>query len=146
MEDEKVLRWRHVKTSSRPKLCAGKWRNFWKNSAFHKLKVVIELIFLFIFQFSIFILRKPSKVCLIFSYVIAVFEKSAMISRQELSFDHILNEYLISKDLQIIWKKKQKAFLSAFIWNTPPKIIKQYCNAFGTWSSPSATHYNHLKK
>ena len=54
--------------------------------------------------------------CLIFSYIIAVFEKSAMISRQELSFDHILNEYLISKDLQIIWKKKTESiFISVYL-------------------------------
>ena len=53
--------------------------------------------------------------CLIFSYIIAVFEKSAMISRQELSFDHILNEYLISKDLQIIWKKTESIFISVYL-------------------------------
>ena len=38
-----------------------------------------------------------------------------MISRQELSFDHILNEYLISKDLQIIWKKTESIFISVYL-------------------------------
>ena len=28
----------------------------------------------------------------------------------------------------------------------PMKIMKRYCHAFGTWSSPSATRDNHLNK
>ena len=39
-----------------------------KNSAFRELQVLTELIFWFIFQFSIFILKESSKRYLIFSY------------------------------------------------------------------------------
>ena len=63
-----------------------------RNPAFRELQVLIELISRFIFQFSIFIWRESSKQCLIFSYFSALFEKSAIISRQELSFNHILKE------------------------------------------------------
>ena len=52
---------------------------------------------------------------------------------------------MICKDLQII-KKKQTAFWSAFIRVVTLKIFKWYCNALGTWSSPSTTYYKHLKK
>ena len=70
-----------------------------KSSAFRELQVLIELIFRFIFEFSIFILKESLKRCLIFSYS-AVFEKSTIIPGQELSFNHVLNECLIAKDLQ----------------------------------------------
>ena len=46
-----------------------------------------------------------------FSYSSAVFKKSANVSRQELYFNHILKEYLIPKDLQIIRKKKAETVL-----------------------------------
>ena len=71
------------------------------------------LFFWFIFQFSIFILKESSKRCLILSYFSTVFEKSANISRQELSFNHILKECLIFKGLQIIRKKADVALISA---------------------------------
>ena len=116
-----------------------------KKSAFCKLQVLIELIFRFTFQFSIFILKQSSKMCLIFSYFSTVFEKLANISQQELSLKHILKECLISKDLQII-RKKQTPFWSALIRVAPLKILKRYCSAFGTWSSPSTTRYKHLTK
>ena len=74
------------------------------NNKKKRLEVLIELIFRFIFQFSIFILRVSSKRCLSFSYFSTVFEKSAITSRQELLFNHILKECLISNDLQIIRK------------------------------------------
>ena len=61
-----------------------------KNSAFRELQVLIELIFRFTFQFSIFILKESSKRCLIFSYFSTVFEKLANISQLELSFNNIL--------------------------------------------------------
>ena len=51
-----------------------------KQPAFCELQVLIELIFRFIFQFSIFILRESSKRCLIFPYFTVVCEKSAIIS------------------------------------------------------------------
>ena len=66
-----------------------------KNSAFRELQILIELIFRVFFQFSILILKESSKRYLIFSYFSAVLEKSANISWQELSFNHILKEYLI---------------------------------------------------
>ena len=66
-----------------------------KNSAFRELQILIELIFRVFFQFSILILKESSKRCLIFSYFSAVLEKSTNISWQELSFNHILKEYLI---------------------------------------------------
>ena len=62
----------------------------------------------------ILILRESSKLYFIFSYFTAVFEKSAIISRQELSFNHILKECLISKDLQIIRKKPDTVLLSSY--------------------------------
>ena len=83
--------------------------------------------------------------CLIFSYFSTVFEKLANISQQELSLKHILKECLISKDLQII-RKKQAPFWSTLIRVAPLKILKRYCSAFGTWSSPSTTRYKHLTK
>ena len=63
-----------------------------KNSAFCELQVPIELIFPFIFQFNLFILRESSKWSLVFSYFSAVFEKPAIISHRELSFNDILKE------------------------------------------------------
>ena len=84
------------------------------NSAFHELQVLTELIFRFIFQFSIFILRASSRPCLIFSYFSGVFEESAIISHQELSFNDILKECLISKDLQIIRKNADSVLISVY--------------------------------
>ena len=81
-------------------------------------------------------IRESSKRCLIFSYFTAVFDKSVIISRQELSFNHILKECFVSKDMQII-KKSKTRFRSSFIWIAPLKILKWYCKAFRTWSSPN---------
>ena len=78
--------------------------NFWRqkfdfhiviwpmNCVFHELQGLIELIFWYIFQFSILTLKESSKRCLIFSYFFVVFEKLANLLRQELS----LKESLIS--------------------------------------------------
>ena len=55
---------------------------------------------------SIFILKESSKRCLIFFYFSVVFEKSANILRQVLSFDRILRQCLIFKVLKIITKKQ----------------------------------------
>ena len=63
-----------------------------KNTSFLELQVLTELIFLYNFQFSIFILQESSKWCLIFSYFSAVFEKWANLLCQELLFNHILKE------------------------------------------------------
>ena len=85
-----------------------------KNSAFRELQVLTESTFRFIFQFNVLILKESSQRCLIFSYFSAGFEKSANISRQELSFNHILKECLISKDLQIIRKKADTLLISVY--------------------------------
>ena len=115
-----------------------------KNYAFPELQVLIEVILRFIFQFSIFILRESSKRCLIFSYFSAVFEKSAIISRQELSPHYIFKECVISKDLQII-RKKANVLISVYSSCTA-KILKRFCKARGTWSSSSTAHYHDMKK
>ena len=115
-----------------------------KISAFRKLQVHIELIFRFIFQFSIFMFKESSKRCLIFSYLFAAFEKPLNISRQELSFNHILKKCLISKDLLVIRKKCRHyfdRFWSTFIWAESLKILKWYCSAFGIWSSSSRVQH-----
>ena len=80
-------------------------------------------------------INRISKRCLIFFYFSTVFEKSAIISRQELSFSEVFKECLISKDLQIIRKKADILLISVYCL-APLKILKRYCNAFGTWSSP----------
>ena len=49
-----------------------------KNSAFHWFQGFMAIIFWFIFQFSIFILKESSKSCLVFSYFSPVFEKSVI--------------------------------------------------------------------
>ena len=90
-----------------------------KNSAFHELQVLIELIFQFIFQFSILILKESSKWCLIFSCFSADFEKLANISSQELS----LRECLISKNIQIIRKKADTVLISVYL-SCAAKIFK----------------------
>ena len=72
-----------------------------QNSAFRELQVLIELIFCYIFQFKLFILKESLKWCLIFPYFSAAFEKSANYSRQELSLNYILKKFAIPKDLQI---------------------------------------------
>ena len=95
-----------------------------KNSAFCKLQVLTKLIFRFIYQFSIFTLTEFSKQCPIFSYFSAVFEKSAITSRQELSFNEVLKECLISKDLQIIRKNVDLALSSVYCVE-PLKILKR---------------------
>ena len=82
---------------------------YWKFAAVKKNKSY-RINFSVIFHFSILPLKESSKRCLIFSNFSAVFEKSAMISRQELSFNHILKECLISKDLQIIRKNNRLCF------------------------------------
>ena len=69
-----------------------------KNSAFHELQVLVELIFRFFFQFSIFILKEYSRQCLILSYFSMVFERSANISHRELPLNYILKGCLISID------------------------------------------------
>ena len=85
-----------------------------KNSAFRELQIFIELIFRFIFQFIIFILRESSKRFLLLSYFSEIFGKSAIISRQDLLFNYILKECLISKDLQIIRKKADSILISVY--------------------------------
>ena len=60
-----------------------------KNSTFHELQVLIELIFWYNFKFSIFILQESWKKCLIFSYFSLVFEKWLNLLHQELLFKHI---------------------------------------------------------
>ena len=60
----------------RIQILAAKMTEFYlKVSAFRKLQVLIELIFRFIIQFSILILRESSKRCFIFSYFSAGIEK-----------------------------------------------------------------------
>ena len=59
-------------------------------------------------------LQESSKGCLIFSYFSAVFEKSAIISHQELWFNYILKECLISKDLKIIRKKANTVLINIY--------------------------------
>ena len=59
-------------------------------------------------------LKESSKRCLTFSYFSTVFEKLANISQEELSFNHILKECLISKYLQIIRKKAATILISAY--------------------------------
>ena len=54
--------------------------------------------FWFIFLFNIFVLKKSSRRCLIFSLLSVVFEKPPNISRQESLFNQILKECLISKN------------------------------------------------
>ena len=82
-----------------------------KNSAFRELQVLIELIFRFTFQFSIFILKESSKRCLIFSYVSAVLRN---ISQQELSFNLVLKECLICKDLEMIREKTDIVLINVY--------------------------------
>ena len=60
---------------------------------------------------------------------------------KKLSFNHILKECLISKDLQIIRKKAETVLISVHSSN-----IAENFNAFETWSSESTRCYNHLKK
>ena len=94
---------------------SGKSRTiFPKNSAFPELQVLKELIFGMTFQFSTFILKKSSKWCLSCSYFSAVFEKLANILQQELTFNHILKDCLISQDLQIIRKKADTVLISVY--------------------------------
>ena len=66
---------------------------------FRKLQVLRELIFR----------------CLIVSNFFAVSGKWADLSRQELSFNRILKECLIPKDLQIIRKKADIVLLSVHL-------------------------------
>ena len=54
-----------------------------RNCALREFQVLRELFFRFIFQCSIFLVKESSKRCLIFSYFTTVFEKSAIISRQQ---------------------------------------------------------------
>ena len=61
-----------------------------------------------------FILKESSKYCLIFFYFSVVFEKSANILRQELSFNYILKECLIYKDLQIIRKNTDTVLINVY--------------------------------
>ena len=49
-----------------------------------------------------------------FSYFSAVFEKSTNIPHQDLSLNHNLKEFLISKDLQIIRKKVETILTSIY--------------------------------
>ena len=105
----------------------------------------MELIFQFIFQFSIFTSKESSILCLIFSYFCTVFRKSGNVMRQELSFNHIWKECLSFKDLQII-RKKADTVLISFYSSSTTQNVKWYCNAFGTWSSPRATSSNQFRK
>ena len=41
--------------------------------------------------------------------------------------------------------KKSSPFWSAFTWVVLLKILKSYCNKFGTWSLPSTAHSNYFK-
>ena len=59
-------------------------------------------------------LKESSKHCLISSYFSAVFEKLANITQQDLSFNRILKEWLISKVLQIIRKKADTVLISVY--------------------------------
>ena len=82
---------------------------YWKFAAVKKNKSY-RINFSVIFHFSILLLKESLKRCVIFSNFYSVFEKSAMISPQELSFNHNLKECLISKDLQIIRKNNRLCF------------------------------------
>ena len=82
---------------------------YWKFAAVKKNKSY-RINFSVIFHFSILLLKESLKRCVIFSNFSSVFEKSAMISPQELSFNHNLKECLISKDLQIIRKNNRLCF------------------------------------
>ena len=115
-----------------------------KNSTLRELQVLIKSIFRYNFQFIIFILQESSKRCLIFSYSSAAFEKWTNLSRQELLFNHISQKCYISKDLQII-RKKADVLINVHLSCTAENL-KRCCNAFGTWSSPSTTHSNHMQK
>ena len=90
----------------------------------------LRRMFRFIFQFGIYILKESSKPCLIFFYFFVILEKSANISNQELSFNHIL-KYLISKYLQRIRKKADTVLISVYSSCTAENF-KEICNAFGT--------------
>ena len=63
------------------------------------------------------------------------------------SFNYILKECLISKDLQIIRKKADIVLISIYSSCIAEnfKAIR-YCIGFGTWSSLSTPLYNNLKK
>ena len=113
-----------------------------KNSAFRELHVLIELIFWFIFQFSIFLLKESSKRSHFFLLLYGFWEISNYLSPRVIVQSH-LKKCLISKDKHII---RKQTLLSAFIWVALLKILKQYSEAFETSNLPSSIHYNHLKK
>ena len=104
------------------------------NPAFRERQILLEWIFWGFFSIQYIHIKIIFKTVSHFSYFSAVLEKS------ELSFNQILKECLISKDLQII------SVWSAFIRVAPLEILKRYCNASRTWSSPSTTRYNDLTK
>ena len=81
-----------------------------------------------------------------FSYFSVVFEKWENLSRQELLFSHILKQCYIPRDLRVIRKKADTVLINIHLSCVPLKILKRCCNVFGTWSLPSTTHSNHLKK
>ena len=74
-------------------------------SIFHYFCRATIKVYCILSIFSIFILKQSSKWCLIFYYFFGFFEKLVNISQQELSFNHIVKECLISKDIGIIRKK-----------------------------------------
>ena len=112
-----------------------------KNSAYWKLQVLIELIFQYIFQFSIFILKQSSKWCPSFSLLFCSFWE---ISKSLLP-RFIVKSYFIETFGSYRFTE-QILFWSALIWVVPLLIFKWYCNAFRAWHSSITTHSNHSRK
>ena len=86
-----------------------------ENFVVRELQVFIEIIFRGFFEFSILILKKSSRMYLIFSRFSAVFEKSGNISRQEVSFSYILRVGFFSEDLQIVNKKADTVLIRIYV-------------------------------
>ena len=97
-----------------------------KSSAFRRLQALRINFLVHFLTYHIYIKRTFTKLSHFF-LLLAVFEKSVNISHQDLSFNHIVKECLISKNLHII-RKKTNTFWPAFIRVVPLKILKRYCN------------------
>ena len=81
------------------------WCNFTKKFCLSRAPSLYRINFSVYFSIQYTHIKRIFKTVSHFSYFSAVFEKSANFSRPELSFNYILKECFISKDLQTIWKK-----------------------------------------
>ena len=91
-------------------------------------------IFRYIFHFSffsVFTLKESSKRCLIFSYFSVVFEKPANLSPQETLLIHVLREYLIPEDIQIIREKTGIVLISTYFSCTAENFKAIMCSGVG---------------